>query len=129
VRTSLSANCMLHGHMASEYPSVPTLLAVSVVGTPGALASRPRGPCQHNFAVRPSELVWLINRGTNPERDMHPTPNQPQDIQTVTVLVVLMASLCIIYWRITLRLIAIAILALAIYGAVLALHGLHSSGR
>lgn len=60
---------------------------------------------------------------------MHPTPNQPQDIQTVTVLAVLIASLCIIYWRVTLRLIAIAVIALAIYGAVLALHGLHQPGR
>lgn len=54
---------------------------------------------------------------------MPPTPNHPQDIQTVTVLAVLIASLCVIYWRITLRLIAIAIIGLAIYGAVLALHG------
>ena len=55
-------------------------------------------------------------------------PNHPQDIQTVTVLAVLIASLCIIYWRITLRLIAIAVIALAIYGAVLALYGLHHPG-
>ena len=60
---------------------------------------------------------------------MPATPSHPQDIQTVTVLAVLIASLGIIYWRITLRLIAIAVIALAIYGAVLALHGVHHATR
>jgi hypothetical protein len=55
--------------------------------------------------------------------------NHPQDIQTVTVLALLIASLCIIYWRITLRLIAMAVIALAVYGAVLAFYGLHHAGR
>lgn len=50
---------------------------------------------------------------------------QPQDIQAIAVLAVLIGSLCVIYWRIALRIFLIALIALAIYGAVLAVHGLH----
>jgi hypothetical protein len=52
-------------------------------------------------------------------------PGQPQDIQAIAVLAVLIGSLCVIYWRIALRIFLIALIALAIYGAVLAVHGLH----
>ncbi len=55
---------------------------------------------------------------------MPATPNHPDDIEAVTVLVVLVASLAVIYWRTTLRLIAIAVIALAIYGLILVLYGL-----
>jgi hypothetical protein len=55
---------------------------------------------------------------------MPPTPNDPQDIHAITVLVVLAASLGVIYWRTTLRLIAIGVIALAIYGFILVLYGL-----
>ncbi len=54
-----------------------------------------------------------------------PSPGQPQDIGAITVLAVFIGSLCVIYWRITLRLIAVALITLAIYGAVLAFYGLH----
>ena len=50
---------------------------------------------------------------------------QPQDIQAIAVLAVLIGSLCVIYWRIALRIFLIALIALAIYGAVLAVHGVH----
>lgn len=60
---------------------------------------------------------------------MPATPPQPQDMQTVTVLAVLIGSLCVIYWRITLRVIVIALIAFAIYGAVLAIHGIHHPAR
>jgi hypothetical protein len=50
---------------------------------------------------------------------------QPQDIQAIAVLAVLIGILCVIYWRIALRIFLIALIALAIYGAVLAVHGLH----
>jgi hypothetical protein len=55
---------------------------------------------------------------------MPPTPNHPYDIQSITVLVVVVASLGVIYWRTTLRLIAIAVVAFAIYGFILVLYGL-----
>ena len=55
---------------------------------------------------------------------MPPTPNQPHDIQSVIVLVVLVAGLAVTYWRTTLRLIAIAVIAFAIYGLILVLYGL-----
>ena len=50
---------------------------------------------------------------------------QPQDIQAIAVFAVLIGSLCVIYWRNALRIFLIALIALAIYGAVLAIHGLH----
>ena len=50
---------------------------------------------------------------------------QPQDIQAIAVLAVLIGSLCVIYWRMALRIFLIALIALAIYGAVLAAHNLH----
>lgn len=52
-------------------------------------------------------------------------PSHTPDIETVTVVAILIASLCVIYWRTALRLIAIALVALAIYGAVLAFYGLY----
>jgi hypothetical protein len=52
-------------------------------------------------------------------------PGQPQDIQAIAVLAVLIGSLCVVYWRVALRIFLIALIALAIYGAVLAVHGLH----
>ena len=55
---------------------------------------------------------------------MPPTPNHPHDIQAITVIVLLVASLSVIYWRTTLRLIAIAVIAFAIYGFILVLYGL-----
>lgn len=50
---------------------------------------------------------------------------QPQDIQAIAVLAVLIGILCVIYWRIALRIFLVALIALAIYGAVLATQGLH----
>jgi hypothetical protein len=50
---------------------------------------------------------------------------QPQDIQAIAVLAVLIGSLCVIYWRIALRIFLIALIGLAIFGAALAVHDLH----
>ncbi len=55
---------------------------------------------------------------------MPAAPNHPDDIHAVTVLVVLVASLAVIYWRTTLRLIAIAVIAFAVYGLIVLLYGL-----
>jgi hypothetical protein len=55
-----------------------------------------------------------------------PVPsNQPQDTQTIMVVVIFLACLCVVYWRTALRVIAVALVALAIYGAITGLHGLH----
>jgi hypothetical protein len=55
-----------------------------------------------------------------------PVPsNQPQDTQTILVVVIFLACLCVVYWRTVLRVIVIALVALAIYGAITGLHGLH----
>ena len=55
-------------------------------------------------------------------------PNHSQDIETVRVLTVRIASLVIIYWRTTLRLIAIAVIVLA-DTARLARHGGHATRK
>lgn len=52
-------------------------------------------------------------------------PTHTPDIQAVTTAVIAISSLCVIYWRIALRLVAIALIALVIYGAVLVSYGLH----
>jgi hypothetical protein len=55
-----------------------------------------------------------------------PVPaNQPQDTQTAWVVIIFLACVCVVYWRAALRVIAIALVALAIYGAIVGLHGLH----
>jgi hypothetical protein len=51
--------------------------------------------------------------------------NQPQDTQTIMVVVIFLACLCVVYWRTALRVIVVALVALAIYGAITGLHGLH----
>jgi hypothetical protein len=52
-------------------------------------------------------------------------PNQPQDTQTVWVVIIFLACLCVVYWRTALRVIVVALVVLAIYGAITGLHGLH----
>jgi hypothetical protein len=55
---------------------------------------------------------------------MPPAPNDSHGIQAVVVLVVLAASLAVTYWRTTLRLIAIAVTAFAIYGLIFVVYDL-----
>jgi hypothetical protein len=52
-------------------------------------------------------------------------PPQPADNQTVIVVVLIIASLCAIYWRLALRMIAIILVAVAVLGTIAGLHGLH----
>ncbi len=56
-------------------------------------------------------------------------PTHSPDVQAVTMVVIAISSLCVIYWRITLRIAAIVLLGLAIYGAVLVAYGLHHVAR
>ena len=60
---------------------------------------------------------------------MSSPPDHPPDIQAIVILAVLIGSLCVIYWLIALRLLAIAVIALAIFGAVLVIYGLHHPVR
>jgi hypothetical protein len=53
----------------------------------------------------------------------------PPDIESFGVLATLAAVLCVIYWRTALRIIAIVLIALAIYGAILVFEGLHLAVR
>jgi hypothetical protein len=50
---------------------------------------------------------------------------QPQDSQAILIVVIFIAILSVIYWRMALRLIAIAVIVLSILGAIAGLHGLH----
>ncbi len=50
---------------------------------------------------------------------------QPQDSQAIIIVVILVAILSVIYWRIALRVIAIILVAVSILGVVAGLHGLH----
>jgi hypothetical protein len=47
------------------------------------------------------------------------------DFGAIVMLVVLAACLCVVYWRAALRLVAIVIVALTIYGAVLLIEQVH----
>jgi hypothetical protein len=55
-----------------------------------------------------------------------PVPsNHPQDTQAILVVITFLACLCVVYWRTALRVIVVALVALAIYGTITGLHGLH----
>jgi hypothetical protein len=59
---------------------------------------------------------------------MIPPPGAPNDFQPIGLLVLLVVALCVKYWPTALRLVAIAIITLAIYGAVQFIEGLHMHG-
>jgi hypothetical protein len=56
-------------------------------------------------------------------------PTQTPDVQAVTMVIIAISSLCVIYWRMALRIVAVALMALTIYGAVLVFYGLHHIAR
>jgi len=49
----------------------------------------------------------------------------PQDLGSIGVLVMLIVAVCVIYWRTALRIAAILIITLAVYGAVLVVQAMH----
>lgn len=49
----------------------------------------------------------------------------PQDSHAIMVVVLLITGLCLVYWRIALRLAVFILLAFAIYGLITGLHGMH----
>lgn len=56
---------------------------------------------------------------------MHVPAPQPQNSRAIAVIVFFAAALCVRYWRTALRLIVIAIIALAMLGLIAGLHGIH----
>ena len=50
---------------------------------------------------------------------MTPVPTSPHDLQSIGVGVTLVATLCAVYWRLAIRLAAIAVITLTILGAIL----------
>jgi hypothetical protein len=60
---------------------------------------------------------------------MPPAPSQPQDVQSIGIAITAVVELCVVYWRVAIRLAAIAIIALTIYGGVLLAEALRHAGR
>jgi hypothetical protein len=50
---------------------------------------------------------------------------QPQDTQAIAVVILIIAGLCVAYWKVALRVFVIGLVALAILGTVAGLHTLH----
>lgn len=63
---------------------------------------------------------------TPKERDMPAAPD-PGHLEALGLIALLIASVCVVYWRIVLQLLAIAVLAVAIYTAVLLIEGFHGA--
>lgn len=52
-----------------------------------------------------------------------PVPSTPQDSQAaIIVLILIVTTLGVIYWRLAIRLLVIAVIVLAVYGAITTLH-------
>ena len=51
------------------------------------------------------------------------------DPGSFSMLIVLVAGLCVIFWRMALRIMATVFIALAVYGAVFLTEWLHHTGR
>jgi hypothetical protein len=60
---------------------------------------------------------------------MHVPAPQPQNSQAMAVIALFVAALCVRYWRTALRLIVIAVIALAVLGLIVGLHGIHHAAR
>lgn len=51
-----------------------------------------------------------------------PVPSTPQDSHAIIALILIITTLGVIYWRLAIRLFVIAMIALAVYGAIASLH-------
>jgi xanthine/uracil permease len=60
---------------------------------------------------------------------MTPAPTSPHDLQSIGVGVTLLAALCVHYWRLAIRLVVIAGIALATFGAILLIEVLPHTHR
>jgi len=50
---------------------------------------------------------------------------QPENSQAIIMVVILVAILCVIYWRTALRVVAIIVIATTALGVIASLHGMH----
>lgn len=50
----------------------------------------------------------------------------PQDSHAVFVAILIVTGLCVVYWRIALRVVVFVLIAFAIYGLITGLHGMHA---
>ena len=60
---------------------------------------------------------------------MPPAPSPPQDLQSIGAVITAVVALCVVYWRVAIRLVAIAVIALTIYGGVLLAEALRHAGK
>jgi hypothetical protein len=60
---------------------------------------------------------------------MPPVPSPPTDPQSIGVVITAVVALCVLYWRVAIRLAIIAVIALTIYGGVLLADALQHAGR
>jgi hypothetical protein len=51
-----------------------------------------------------------------------PVPSTPEDSRAIIVLILILATLGVIYWRLAIRLLVIVMIAMAVYGVVATLH-------
>jgi hypothetical protein len=58
-----------------------------------------------------------------------PAPGPPPDLQSVRIVVVVVAALCVKYWRLAIRLAVIAVITLVVYGAIEFMQGLHHAAK
>jgi hypothetical protein len=50
---------------------------------------------------------------------------QPENSQAIIIVVILVAILCVIYWRTALRVVAVIVIAITVLGVIASLHGMH----
>jgi hypothetical protein len=55
-----------------------------------------------------------------------PPSNPPNPQAAIAIVIAVAAFLSVVYWRIAIRVILIAVIALAVYGTVIGLHGVSS---
>jgi hypothetical protein len=60
---------------------------------------------------------------------MPPVPSPVQDPQSIGVVITAAVALCVVYWRLAIRLAAIAVIALTVYGGVLFAEALQHAGK
>lgn len=52
-------------------------------------------------------------------------PTSPHDSHSIMVAVLFIAALCVMYWRMAIRLLAIILIVLLVCGVIAGLHGMH----
>jgi hypothetical protein len=73
---------------------------------------------------RSTGLASICRDGSVRRESMPAVQGPPQDLGSIGLLIMLIAALCVTYWRTTLRIAAIVIITLAAYGAFLVVEGM-----